>query len=130
MDLEALRRHLDEDERVARAAIGHYGGGRDWVEVSPNDHPGLVGDMKGDVVTFGQREGGGTWQPRAEHIARHDPARVLRWVRAAREILDRHRKITTSFGAETCDQCYEFGHLGYPCQEVESLMSVYGDTDG
>ncbi len=64
-DLTAfLRARLDEDERVARAAVDFDYGVRDWAD-------------DGDPVNA--------------HIARHDPARVLREVEAKRRLLEQFR---------------------------------------
>lgn len=68
---------LDEDERTARFVLSSYAGHEpDW------DVPctGVV-QTGGELVPTGDG-------PLAEHIARHDPARVLRAVEAKRRILD------------------------------------------
>jgi hypothetical protein len=81
--VEFLRARLDEDEAVARAAapppwnafIGSVTSG-----APPNDEEfcDLIppGESKGDDAS-------------AAHIARHDPARVLREVEAKRQIVER-----------------------------------------
>lgn len=58
-----LAARLDEDERVARAAVDFDYGVRDWAD-------------DGDPVNA--------------HIARHDPTRVLREVEAKRRILEQY----------------------------------------
>lgn len=82
-----LRAQFDEDERVARGVPDHRQrrGELHWQEVDPESHPGLIGDQCGGVVTIGGPGGTGRWH--AEHIARHDPARVLAEVDAKRRLL-------------------------------------------
>lgn len=80
--VEWLRAQLDEDERIARAA-----GGRDWMLLSvprfstPGD-PGEV-EIGDQLVALPTPEV-------AQHIAAHDPARVLREIDAKRQLLDAH----------------------------------------
>jgi hypothetical protein len=82
-----LRAQLDEDERIARDVQ------------QPDDFPWeawhMVGEAADGTVRWGVRGAG--VQPthedplnkaRMEHIARHDPARVLRNIEAKRRILD------------------------------------------
>jgi hypothetical protein len=74
---------LDEDFDVATAA----GSGR-WV----HEGHGRVGDDSADdyndyVIVYDE---GAPTEAQADHIARHDPARVLREVAAKRRVLARH----------------------------------------
>jgi hypothetical protein len=67
-----------------------------------------------------------------EHIARHDPARVLREVQAMRAILAAHPHVTQpwGFGCEVCDN--DDGNLlctGW-CPTVRALGTFYGDRPG
>lgn len=72
--LEFLRDRLTDDERQAKAAMTYAA--KDWfIETS-----GIVTTGPEDDVYTDDREV-------AEHIARHDPARVLREVAAKRELL-------------------------------------------
>jgi hypothetical protein len=71
------------------------------------------------------------------HQARHDPARVLRWVAAAREVLDRHRVIefTTRHGKKIADCTWCSDTRGdstedWPCPDVRALAGVYGIGEG
>lgn len=71
-----------------------------------------------------------------EHIARHDPARVLREVEAKRRIIDEHREISGE-----CQTCAYFGddedsggnvfryreNADYPCMTVQLLALPYAD---
>lgn len=95
-----LRAQLDEDARVARAAAeGHPVGS--WRPSEPFETTsgvlanadardvviGPVGNWTGQVA--GDHEGfGAVHVTDAEHIARHNPARVLREVAAKRAIVD------------------------------------------
>jgi hypothetical protein len=69
-----LRAQLDEDERIARSA-----GLASWQNVD------MDGELRDDV-----NAGTVAYTPRVEtraHIARHDPARVLREIDAKRDIV-------------------------------------------
>lgn len=72
-----LREAIDEDERLARAAV-RFGG-------PPPPH------MDGPGVWFAVGMESQYDASVDEHIARHDPARVLREVAAKREILELHQ---------------------------------------
>lgn len=88
MDIrEFLAARLADDERIALAAAGKYTSAQVWTRIEPDRNPGLIGDGKGDVVTYGFGPGGPCGD-QAEHIQRHDPAHVLRDVAAKRRILE------------------------------------------
>jgi hypothetical protein len=85
-----LRQQLDEDERVAKNAArrsnlrpGHKGQSARWRSYEEGGSDGYAVESESGDTGFivGKR---GT----AEHIARHDPARVLREVEAKRRIVD------------------------------------------
>lgn len=82
---------LDEDEAVAQTAGGPAPQGR-WEQVDPERRPGRIDCDSGCVVTYDE---GSPDEGQAEHIARHDPARVLREIEAKRRIVDDYR-ITAS----------------------------------
>ena len=91
-----LDEQFDEDERIARAARGH-GEGR-WRHDSsyPN---GYVYDEGVQPVVYDESSPS---PEEAEHIAVHDPARVLREIDAKRDLLrfaegihDHHETFTT-----------------------------------
>jgi uncharacterized protein DUF6221 len=89
MDLvEFLRARIDEDEQAAWAASrsGYPPGTqpREWHEVDPLRYAGKLEDDLGGVITRGE---GLPTARQAEHIARHDPARVLAEVDAKRRIV-------------------------------------------
>jgi hypothetical protein len=96
-----IRARLDEDESVARATTG---GGMPWRaqarselhtapagEVGRNNDPDWSAHwvqiaVQGGGPTHGDRRGFGS-RPDFRHIARHDPARVLRQADALRDVL-------------------------------------------
>ena len=127
---------LDEDERFARDAA-------DPVEEMPGSWrydeqaqpvPRIIG------TTWESSLGDGVWncddpddhcdelrhpsRSAGEHIARHDPARVLREVEAGRRILKRHRNCGDGYGF-----CGDGGHGGGAagCSEMEDLLVRWAD---
>lgn len=86
---------VDETERVARAACHETNG--EWNQPDPERHPGGVDDATGDIVVYDE---GSPTQAQAAHIARHDPASVLRGCAADRKTLAIHKPIKTFAGLE------------------------------
>lgn len=76
-----LGEQLDADAAIATAARGQ-GEGR-WRHVT-DYHTGRVEDERGETVVYDE---GAPLPEEAEHIAEHDPARVLREINAKRELL-------------------------------------------
>jgi hypothetical protein len=116
-----LRAQLDEDERVARDCPSP-----DWE----------LGIVYGSVIA---RTGGrialeAPSQSIADHIAQHDPARVLIEVEAKRRIVDLHSRSTcrgheraySTHGVQTCDADAE----DWPCETVQLLALPYADRPG
>ena len=135
MDLvEFLRARLDEDEQAARAASpgpwraesGYEGD--EWAIKSPVSTADSF--PSGDVAGPGY-EGGGVWsRGDAEHIARHDPARALREIKAKRRIVARHT------GDHMCPkppQDHSWTEAGqtveglWPCGDLLDLARSYAD---
>ena len=89
-----LRARLDEDEAVADAASGP-----EWGDVSPTQ-PFTVFDVAAYRNNKTLRTAGAiAGVERAEdrvHIARHDPARVLREVEAKRALLDEYASVAVN----------------------------------
>jgi hypothetical protein len=84
--IDWLRRMIDEDERKAKAATP---GPWSWVDPGGKVKQALVGP--GYPYQFVVPSAMGDVYPSvadAEHIARHDPARVLREVEAKRALLE------------------------------------------
>lgn len=94
--MEWLRAQLDKDEQIARAAsAGPWStrwNGQDHELVAPSrTHP--IAEWTYAIAT--QEPGASTQRTEcdtadADHIARHDPVRVLREIYAKRRILDRY----------------------------------------
>jgi hypothetical protein len=122
---------LDEDEAAAKAAEhndGPYtlewrvGGPRrltfdnhrseNYMSVFAGDWDRIL--IARDVVRDG---------PLATHIARHDPARVLRDVAAKRAILAKHGPDLPLEGA--CLTCYR--GEGWPCDTLRLLAAIWDD---
>lgn len=117
--VDRIRAALDETERVARAA--HYDGQRwyaqdELVERWPAD----------EVVTTADRK------VEATHIARHDPASVLRQVAAIRKLLELHEPFIADEDEPDpiCQTCTEGSHLydvsAYPCPTVLAIADACG----
>ncbi|HEY9449871.1 MAG TPA: DUF6221 family protein [Gemmatimonadaceae bacterium] len=91
---------LDEEERIAQAARGHGEGRWRHETAYPN---GYVYDGGLQPVVYDESAPS---PEEAEHIARHDPARVLRDIEARRELLrvaerahDYHQTFTNGFAS-------------------------------
>ncbi|GAA4232624.1 hypothetical protein GCM10022254_33040 [Actinomadura meridiana] len=86
MDLvEFLRDRLAKDERIAQACSGGpWKTAPSGTVTADADDPGFVATAENEAY--------------AEHIARHDPARTLREVAAARQIVDDYEKETWMLG--------------------------------
>jgi hypothetical protein len=76
-----LGEQLDDDERIARALVDDKRPGRADPWEFCDD-----GSIR-DTSRHGSLRVKFTWAPEAEHIIRHDPARVLREIDAKRQIL-------------------------------------------
>lgn len=96
-----LRERLDEDEQVARKAAARRPQIREGLRRWKPDGMSVRDDV-GDLVVKH------SWPHEIEHIARHDPARVLAEVAAKRAILTQCAEITEyvssgGMGAEMSD---------------------------
>ncbi|WP_406735364.1 DUF6221 family protein [Streptomyces sp. NBC_01108] len=76
--VQFLRDRLNEDEAVARRVKSS------WRQIGET---GVIVASDGDRA---EECANGNWTGIAEHIVRHDPARVLREVEAKRQLLDGH----------------------------------------
>lgn len=83
-----LRARLDEDEQIARAAGGTWRYDRIPSTDGPDIHA-LQFDDQRVIVDIGFMEDDVMRLAEAQHIAFHDPARVLLEVEAKRRIVDR-----------------------------------------
>lgn len=70
------------------------------------------------------------WQreANAEHIALHDPARVLRDVAACRRVMARH--IQDYSGCYWCSDKAGTWLVVWPCPDLLDLASIYSDRPG
>jgi hypothetical protein len=117
---------LDEDEAVTNAGARRVG--MPWhAEAQPGTPGGLVTDELGLVGSTGGRYA-------ADHIARYDPARVLREVAAKRRVLERHRPVggTASWRAQACAGCGTEGYCDDPvtekmsdCPELRDMAAIW-----
>lgn len=129
-----LRAQIDEDERAALLALqGHDVS--DPATMPPDKRAArwcsdyerlsvIVDDSQQEMCTVGP---GANWHA-ASHIARHDPARVLREVEAKREIIEQHPAGRDH--PEDGDYCLECGHFGYPSTTLRLLALPYSDCPG
>ncbi len=125
-----LRGQLDEDERIARAAA--------WCDEAASWHA--------EPSPFGARDKGQRWyiedamddgvvthvdpaasddEGVARHLARHDPARVLREVDAKRQIIAEHDVYGRGLGGRMDCQSLDF-----PCRTLRLLALPYADRPG
>jgi hypothetical protein len=129
-----LRARLDEDERVARAAIGGpwevgptFGARDNRVYVRAE---GDLIDSVGTCVIAGQIPNVPEWRSNAQHIARHDPARVLREVEAKRRRMERHERLTAFGQPDRCRWCGRDTFVPWPCPDIQGDLAVYADRPG
>ena len=132
--VEFLTARLDEDEQIARAAAGPVPRDR-WSTLSwyngefENGETARVdvqGRAAGPISSLGALE-----RAHGEHIARHDPAHVLRAIAANRAIVALHRpKLIEGKNADGddreelfCGSCVEL----WPCDTAKYSASVYAD---
>jgi hypothetical protein len=101
-----LRDRLDEDEQLARRWLVNVGTGA--INVTPAELPWERIYVKRDLDGL------------AEHIARHDPKRVLADVDAKRQIIDEHYPI------DPCD-AHDANLSTIPCDTLRLLALPYAD---
>ncbi|MGW9031491.1 DUF6221 family protein [Streptomyces sp. NPDC055722] len=91
-------------------------------------HDGKHGDLVGKTVAHVR--GGNATAANMRHIARHDPAAVLRRITADRKLLDLHQNVNGK--CWECGQGYELTDWGpdFPCTTVRLLAEGYGWTEG
>ncbi|MEV4197029.1 DUF6221 family protein [Micromonospora globbae] len=137
-----LRQQLDDDERVAHSATAGpwwHNPGKAWLDAEAFEQydrskgEEFVGygesPFSGCVAATGPASHAQSMAD-AEHIARHDPARVLAEVAAKRRILDEHFEASlgdTGVGAGDCTTCTNYA---WPCPTVRLLALPYADRPG
>lgn len=81
------------------------------------------------------------WEPTAQHVARHDPARVLREVAAKRRVLERHCRDDEPYRPRLPSEPYTWPCIGCgsevdygwnvadinDCPELRDMASVYSE---
>lgn len=118
--LEFLHARLDDDEAIANNAL-HADGTEPGVWIT--EHHKYRSDDEPDTCHIAEDRTGDYWTvasevyiPNAEHMARHDPARVLRDVAAKRATLD------TLFAAELRPTQWSIF-----AKVIEPMAAVYSD---
>jgi hypothetical protein len=109
--VQFLRDRLNEDEQAARRA---------------GDTFRQIGETGVIVATEGDRAeecASANWAGIAEHIVRHDPARVLREVAAKRELLDDYER----FVAERRRMMNGWDSYPEPSPVLTAFAAVYAD---
>ena len=123
-----LRAQLDEDERVAREASGDpwvTGTSVGYPYSRPGDVYAIAHDGTAARIAMGTRCGPDiSAEQSSDHIARHDPARVLAEVEAKRRILN--------WLDMAEDWMFDKSYGGQPdCDTVRSLLALpYADRAG
>ena len=124
MDLvQWLGAQLDEDQRIAEAARGQLEGRWSHDASIPN---GYVYDERGGTVVYDESAPS---PEEAEHIAAHDPARVLREIEAKRAIVARYERAMENRRAHPKDLA-SAGALLALHGVVELLALPYADRPG
>jgi hypothetical protein len=146
--IDWLRAQLDDDERKARAATpgpwwdskilaapGHH-----TIRGGPSNWRGFDGSLGGDTRPIARIEPAPDVEGNfvtnhdadAEHIARHDPARVLREVEARRRLIDQYEAMRA--GAEASAGTILAGaakvRLGAYEMAVKIMALPYSDHPG
>ncbi|MDJ0342264.1 DUF6221 family protein [Streptomyces sp. H10-C2] len=116
---------MDAAQRIAEAASGN-----EWLVAADNDGSGNAWVMNEDMHLLETEE------PTARHIARHDPAAVLRRIAADRRLLELH---ADDYGfcavcARATEETNSLGHafhdsLPYPCTTARLIAEGYGWTE-
>jgi hypothetical protein len=143
-----LRARLDEDEQAARRAC-EYGAQAEWQLNDASDmvlcwppEPEVAENERrlGVTVTADQWRGMAIDSPAmASHIARHDPARVLREVEAKRQLITEHyvtQGVHEGRAHQVCTRCSDYVERGElarpevaPCRTLRLLALPYADHE-
>jgi hypothetical protein len=112
--VQFLHTQLDEDERAARRA---------------GDSFRQIGETGVIVATEGDRAeecASANWAGIAEHIVRHDPARVLREVEVKRQVIREREDARATAEADPSDVSARVALLAFGIA-LRALASVYAD---
>lgn len=119
--LQWLREQLDDDERTARAATDGP-----WTTMGQRVlDPSPPSNRLGIGMAVGHAAASADYNETAEHIARHDPARVLREIEAKRQIVDLHGG-NLNIDLTFCSHCEH----AMPCPTLLMLALPYADRPG
>jgi hypothetical protein len=115
--VEFLRARLAEDEQAARRA------GETFRQIGET---GVIVAIERDRA---EECASANWTGIAEHIVRHDPARILRDVERDQRLLDLHAPGETEYvDGDVCMTCEVKGEGPYyPCQTLRLLTLPYAD---
>jgi hypothetical protein len=125
-----LRACLDEDEKLAHAVIkggqAHLGSAGQWNTYMEGGDDGWA--IEDDAAGLAPGIIGG--KPMADHIARHDPARVLREAASKRRVLDDYRitRVAVARTQGATDSMY--AGRDALSQVLRVLASAYSDQPG
>jgi hypothetical protein len=132
--VEFLTARLDADEQVALGVSDGPRRPEEWIArqwpSSPAPRDWAVDCPFGAVVVDG------SFRASAEHIARHDPARVLREASAKRRVVELHAPESVGYidrdgqerNSTDCEVCGSGGVPdSWPCDTLRHLAAVYAD---
>lgn len=135
-----LLQRIAEDEEVARAAGAgeHWHAEQDWTRRSTDwtvttTSTRTLFQCSTEWIHEDGRGIGVAMRSEVEHIARHDPTRVLAECKAKRMIVKIHVEIDEAYTApriRCCQNCSAYGEYpgeGWPCATIAALVSVYAD---
>lgn len=119
--IERLRTAIDEDERIAQRA------GADEPSWIYHRETFTVASASYPIAGYKGRNGPPINDVDGEHMALHDPARVLRQVAAHRKILELHHE-------QPAGKCFTCSYTNWmqidvgewPCHTVRALAEAYG----
>ena len=122
---EFLLARIAEDEAGARAVIeADYSDGMwRWDMHRAKPYRSALVDNRGVVVLPPKNDDVYPSKNVADHIARHDPARVLAECEAKRKIVAKHRH---DIGADPCD-AHNADYETIDCDTLQFLAEVYAD---
>lgn len=123
--VDFLNARLKDDQDAAESA------GADVWTFDDDDY-WRIKDAEGHFVVYDE---GAPGDDQAVHIARHDPARVLREVAAKRRIMARHCRYDGSEHSDYCAGCPSGDETGYPdtelkeCPELQDMAFVWNEHE-
>ena len=121
--VEFLRARLDEDEQTATAATSAtFGEDPTWTSKDDGTGEQTHGYVMADHTAICGHDGDDVLLPVADHIARHDPARVLREVEAKRQLLTRYE-----VHRDAAFPDYEGGYASAMDDALAILAAVHSD---